>query len=286
MSAIKDIKQIIEESQALKLVAESYSEIAATKLQKIRKGIEKNRTFFQEVSQVFHIVKVAAIKRNIGPAAKSKGTMSLILTSNNHFYGDLEIRLLRYFVVNTAKFKTDRFAIGKTAMDFLTSMQYAHPYQLNTFKNDIPEQNELRQIVANLEGYSSVLVYYSRMQSVLVQEPHVVDIVQAPPEHFIDPKKHNIDYIFEPEISEMLRFFENQIIQLLLEQTFLESELARTAARLISMDEAQGNADELITAQRKILGAAKKSVENMRLLETISSLTGWRRAQHAKKYIR
>jgi len=277
MPTIKETRQIIEESQALKLVAQSYSEIAASKLQRIRAGIEKNRTFFQEVSQVFHIVNVAAAKRKIGLAAKDKGTISLILTSNNRFYGDIESKLLRYFVINSAKFKTDRIVVGKTAHEFLSTMKYSHSYQPFSFKNDVPEEQELKQIIANIEGYASVLVYYCRMQSVLVQEPHVVDVIQAPPEHFIDPKKHNIDYIFEPEIADMLKFFDSQIIQLLMEQTFLEAELARTAARLISMDEAQGNADDLILTQKKILGSAKKSAENMRLLETISTLTAWRR---------
>lgn len=283
MSTIKQINQVLEDSNSLKLVAQAYSEIAAIKLQKIRKGIEKNRNFFQEISEIFHIVRVAALRQGIKISTKRRGTLSILLTSNYHFYGSLETHLVKFFVLNTTKFKTDRIVVGKTGMEFLQTMGYFHPYQPFIFKEDLPRVEELKKMVASLIGYQQILVYYSRMQSVLIQEPHVVDIVQAPPEHYLKSSKSGgISYIFEPEIKKMAAFFNTQITQLLFEQTFLESELARTAARLTSMDQAQGNADDMIKNQRRLLASAKRAIDNNRLLETISTLSGWRKEYHGQ----
>lgn len=282
MSTIKQINQVLDDSNSLKLVAQAYSEISAIKLQKIRKGIEKNRNFFQEITEIFHIVRVAALHQGIKVGTRRRGTLSILLTSNYHFYGSLETHLVKFFILNTTKFKTDRVVVGKTGSEFLQTMGYFHPYERHLFEDDLPTVEELKKLVVNLTGYQQILVYYSRMQSVLVQEPHVVDIVQAPPEHYLkNSKQAGAGYIFEPEIEQMVEFFNTQITQLLFEQTFLESELARTAARLTSMDQAQGNADDLIKQQRKLLAAAKRSIDNNRLLETISTLSNWRKDQYA-----
>lgn len=281
MATIKQINQILDESISLKLVAQAYSEISAIKLQKIRSSIEKNRTFFQEISELFHIVKIAAAKQGLTVTTKKRGSISILITSNHHFYGRLENELIKFFVINTTKFRTDRMVVGRTASEFLHTMGYFHPYQYFTFKDDLPDIAEIRNLVVNLNGYQQISVYYSRMQSVLVQEPHVVDIVQRPPERLVKNPGATAGYIFEPEIHDMMQFFDSQIILLLLEQTFLESELARTASRLISMDQAQMNADEIVKQQQKLLARAKRSADNLHLLETVATLTKWRQENYA-----
>lgn len=277
MPTLRQIDQVLEESTSLKLVAQAYSEISAIKLQKIRSNIEQNRNFFQEISELFHIVKLAASRKKILPPERKRGTISILLSSNHHFYGSLETQLIKFFVVNTTKFRTDRIVVGKTAMEFLKTMGYFHSFEPFLFNDDLPHLEELRSLVTNLSGYQQISVYYSRMQSVLIQEPHVVDIVQRPPDRLINAPNKTVGYIFEPELGKMLEFFDTQISLLLLEQTFLESELARTASRLISMDQAQMNADEIIRQQKKLLARARRSLENMHLLDTVATLTQWRK---------
>lgn len=272
MSTITQINESLEEANSLKIIAQAYSEIAAMKLRKIRTGIERNRTFFQEVLQVYRAVKVISEKRGIIPPEKRKGSVCIILTSNKKFYGDLEQRLVQYFSTNSTKFPTDRIVVGKTAQELLKSYSFSHPYQNITFREDIPQPEEIGNLVNQLNNYQQILVYYSRMRSVLVQEPHVVDLLQRPPESFLEDPKHHFDYFFEPELEQILQFFNSQITTLLLEQTVLESELARTASRLISMDQAQGNAEDMLKGQKRLLSAAKKSMEHMRLLDTIAAL--------------
>lgn len=277
MQTISQINKTLEDIISLKLVTQAYTEIAAIKLQKIRAGIEKNRNFFQEVSAVFRMVKVAAEKRNIQPNIVKKGSISLLLTSNKRFYGDLENHLTKFFADNTTQFPTDRIVIGTVAKEILEAIKYPYPYQTHIFDDDLPSLEHIRSLLNNLVGYQQILVYYSRMQSVLMQEPSVVDLLQKPPEHYLTSHEHAFDSIFEPEIAKMLEFFDSQIATFLLEQLFLESELARTAARLISMNQAQFNAEDLIRQQKRLLTKADRSLDNIRLLDTIASMTNWRK---------
>ena len=220
-------------------------------------------------------MNIEAAKRKIQLRPK-KGTVSILLTSNHHFYGGLEKDLVKFFITNTTKFQTDKIIIGSTAAEFLKSFNYLHPYQQVILKEDLPSAEELRGFVSKIVDYEQIMIYYSRMHSVLTQEPHVVDIVQKPPEYYTKSKATKIDYIFEPELETILKFFESQVILLLIEQTFLESELARAAARLTSMDQAQLAADETITLQKRELAMAKRSLDNIHILESIATIKAFR----------
>lgn len=275
MPSTKQINQQLEESESLKMVASAYTEIAALKLAKIRTGIEKNRLFFQEITEVYHILNVEAVKRKVQIRPK-KGTISILITSNHHFYGGMEKDLVKFFIENTGKFQTDKIVIGSTAREFLKSFNYHDSYQQVVLKEDLPEVEELRAFVAKIINYEQIMIYYSRMHSVLTQEPHVVDIVQKPSEYYIKARAPKIDYIFEPELADILKFFENQVTLLLIEQAFLESELARAAARLTSMDQTQLAADDTIAKQKKELALAKRSINDIHLLENIATRFAFR----------
>ncbi|MDO8570175.1 MAG: FoF1 ATP synthase subunit gamma [Candidatus Daviesbacteria bacterium] len=276
MSTIKQIQSQLEEAENLKIVASAYTEIAAQKLQKIRAGIERNRKFFTEISGISHIVNVAAHQRHITVPFKKSGTVSLIITSNHHFFGDIENKLIKFFMDNTQKFQTDRILVGATAINHFKTLNYPHQFKTFMTKEDLPTYQELLALTAEISKYQQIAVYYSRMQSVVIQAPHVVDLVQKPPEAYIERKGEILTYIFEPELKKMLDFFDNQVVSLLLEQTFLESEMARTASRLMSMDKAQINADDVLEKQKLLLGQAKKTDINMALLETSASLMNFK----------
>lgn len=290
MLTIRQLTTLLEEDYSLKLVTQAYSEIAAIKVRKIRNGIQKNREFFEEVSHVYHSVKETASKKNISLPTKAQETLSIIITSNHRFYATLEDQLLEYFVANTGNATTDRIVLGKTGALYLKTKGYKIAFKPLVLQNDLPNPPELRQLTDLITRYNQVFVYHSKMKTVLVQQPSIIDVTQtqskaqARIQQLYSTSKATpipvMDFIFEPDLSKMLQFFETQISTLLLEQAFLESELSRTASRLISMDQAQSKADGIISTQKKQLAEAKKSMDNTRLLETVATFSNWRR-EHA-----
>lgn len=281
MSTVKQINDILEEEKALKLITEAYGELAGNKLKRIRTDIEQTRIFFIEISKVFSQVKVIAGKRGVLPETKTLPTAEVILTSNSRFYGALENDLIRFFISSPHQESSHRFFIGKTAQDFFQQRGTGQQDKFVKFKTDLPSFEELKSFTSQLTPYKKILVYYPRFQSVLIQKASLVDITQTPQSaKNIQDSIENISFIFEPEIDKILKFFDSQITGVLIQQVFLEAELARTAARLISMDEAQQKADEALAEERTELKLAERTLENSRLLETISSLFGWRKATH------
>lgn len=277
---IKQLIARIDQGTALKEIALAYTEIASNRLKKIRVLVEKNRNFLDELAVVYKVVKQKARLRN-ALKPKNNKTVSIIITSNYHFFGNVNQNLASFFADNMRAHRTppeagqaDQIVIGKTAQEYLQSVNYTLPYTFLTFKKDYPESAELDMLVSKIKDYSQILVFFSRMKTVMFQMPSYQDItqtayLQTQPQE--DPSKTPL-FIFEPELTKILDFFETQGLSLLLQQAFLESELAKTASRLVSMDQSQTNADKFIKQYIILLNQAKKTLANTRLLETFTSI--------------
>lgn len=281
---VRDIKQKIDEGKSLDLITQTFTEIASSKLKRIRRGIEQNRSFFYDLSNIYSLVNMIAVKNGITKEAKIKKTAVILISSNERFYGAITNKLIEYFVENTNSQTLDRIVIGRTAHTYLTDTGYRFPYLKIALNRDIPTREELQMLTQQIKDYSQVLVIYSQFKSVLIQQPVTKDISQSV--NAIDVNSgslqmkkilQSIDYIVEPEIKVMLAFFDTQIKSLILEALFLESELSRTASRLVSMDSAQGEAKDYIKEWQKELWQAKKSIINAKILESVQAASAVRK---------
>lgn len=288
---LRQINQTLEEGLSLKLITQAYAEISAIKLKRIRAGIENNRQFFNEVAGLFRTLKqVASRRRQLEETMKRLVTKNgrsvvLLLTSNYRFYGDINSMVINQFLLAAPKFAVDRIVLGKMGIDYLQAIKYQYPYKQIVLSADLPVDSELKNLADTVKNYQQVLVFHSKFKTVLQQTPQVTDVTQTANVQISDvgnqkSEEEPLDFILEPEMDKMLEFFDSQIITLLLETTFLEAELSRTASRMISMDEAQTNANKFILDQRKILQSAMRNMENSRLLDTFASFMEWRK--HAK----
>lgn len=276
---IQEIKQQLEEGQSLQLITRVFTEISSAKLKRIRKGIEQNRAFFYDLTNIYSLINMLSVKQGINRKPKNPRTVVILVTSNFRFYGMVTNPLMAYYLKKTDKKDIDRIVIGKTAHANLDSIHFQSPYKKITFSSDIPSMAEIQDLTNQVRDYAKVIVYYSQMKSVLIQIPVDKDITQS-----IDPLQYanqeksvqkllsEFDYILEPDLGIMLQFFDAQIKGLLLEHTFLESELARTASRLISMDSAQNEAKKYVNNMKNELRIERKNITNARIIETISVL--------------
>lgn len=266
---IREIKQKIEVTTALKTISFAYSEFAGQRLVTIRSEIEKNRVFVGELSVLFHIIKTAAdaagAKANLG----KKGNVNLLITSNRRFYGGLETRLLDFFLAHSVLAYGKTIVVGTTGEKYLASANFNAPVDPFILERDVPTLSELGKIVDLVLPFEKVNVYYARMQTVLVQKPVVLEvggIADIPSD--VDPRETY--YIFEPELVEMLKFFDRKIVQVLIAQAFFESELARTAARMVSMEQSKINAEKAIRKLETRLFAERGNMLTFKMLDILA----------------
>lgn len=272
MPTIREITDTIEQGEALKSIASVYTEIASLKIKKIREQVFKTRAFFTEVSSIYAVVKELSGKSS--RATRQQKTASILITSNDRFYGHIDTELIEFFL--NQELKGDVFVVGRGGKQALEVRKFT-PLRPFIFKKDIPETEELINLVTRLEPYSQILVYFSEFKTIMQQVPTVRDITQSQTKIYKEAAKSELartqtSYIFEPEAVKILAFFDSQIKRVLIDQTFLEAELARIASRLIFMDQAQHNADDFVAEENKLLYRAKRSLKNARILEIVASM--------------
>lgn len=264
---IKEVDQLIEEGYSFKQIAQAYSEIANQKIKILRANLDRNRVFFQDISSVYALVKALALKKGI-TGLKPKGSISIIITSNYRFYGNINADLIDYYVDTTRNLKMDRIVIGKTAAEYFKSHNLFE-YEEVILKKDQPDPIELSSLIEIIKNYNQVLIFFSKLKTLLVQIPDYTDIAKVAQ---IKPEEtEKVRFIFEPELPKVLSFFDSQVLTLLLEETFLESEVSRTASRFISMDQAESEANKFIKENEKLKGYLKRSIINNQILENFAS---------------
>jgi len=277
---IKEIDERLEEGKSLKAISQAFAEIANLKIKRIRSEVERNRLFFDEISKIYGIIKAFALKKKVA-ISKPKKRLCILITSNYRFNGKLNTSLINYFVGSTRELNdVDKIVLGRGAVDFFKASKILPEYKEILLKTDSPTPEELIFLVKIMSEYNQVLIFHSKLKSLLVQRATFTDITatsfytQAFQVNPHDSKKANefLNFIFEPELPRVLNFFENQILTLLLEETFLESELSRTASRFISMDQAETEANKFIKESEKIKGYAIRSMENNKILENFASI--------------
>lgn len=290
MTTKKLIEAEIENLFSLRGMVEAYQEIAAVRIRKTRDSVLKNRSYTSEVNTIFQQVKSSykdeinkfmkkgKIKdvSKISFLKKNGKTVSVFIASSTGLYGDIVKKTFDLFLEQVKGQKTDAAIIGKLGFSLFEREKLDIPVRFF----DLPDQNidskALAEIASFLLGYEKIRVFYSQFQSIVKQEPVLLDISGNLPLEEEKEGKTVIKYLFEPSLQEILGFFESEIFSSIFEQTVRESSLAKFASRLVSLMDASENIKKrlknVIIERERI----RHSENNKKQLQTLTSLRLWR----------
>jgi len=281
MPSINDLKAELEDIQTLKFISSAFTEASSAKIKKLRAAFEENVEFHRQITHVYHIVQHAAGQLEEADKGKHsgterEGTLFVAITSNQRFYGSLNINIMRQFVVEAKKVSPEILVVGATGRDFMKSIAFPTKYEVLLFEKDSPNKPEIMTFMARVKKYKTVILYYPKFKTLMHQEVGVLDITQRE-EHGELSEDSEIHIIFEPELGKMLDFFETTVRAILFFRVMLESDLARTAARLMTMSAAEQNSKEMEKEKHGQLRKVTNSFMNAMLLETFAGRSKWKK---------
>ncbi|HSW47657.1 MAG TPA: F0F1 ATP synthase subunit gamma [Candidatus Saccharimonadales bacterium] len=290
-------KAISEELAALnsiKDLAESYEEIAVTKMQKIRDFVLKTRDFLTGLSDVFVDLK-ASHEREVNEllAKRKKGdktiidgfqkngkTLMVYLSSNGRLYGSVTQKTFRLFIKDLRKPESkdaDIIIIGSAGREMYDASGTSKHYDYI----DIPDTNvgidNIKNTMQKFIKYEKVYVYYGKFGNVVNQNPIATSITGEDifESEVIETTAREDRFIFEPILEKIFDFFEKEIMANLFSQTLLENQLARHASRINAMEEALVHIDEETKKLNQQKVRIKHLMQNKKQLETISGVILW-----------
>lgn len=272
MSVVPSLQAELDEIGTLQYITDVLSDISAIKIREIRAGFERNASFYAEVAQMYHLVKVIAQGEGIKANHEDGQHEAYIaLTSNRRFYGSLNLDVMNRFVEDVGgSTKGERWVVGQTGEEIYRRRKNLANCRYYSFTKDEPSKDEKRELLGELAKYEKVIVYYPKFVTVFNQEVGTMDIAQKPAAG--ESLAQKVEFIFEPELPAILQFFEDQVRHILFNRVMLETQLSRVAARLWSMSAAQERASEEFHKKRIELSQAVRSMKNARLLDSVGAL--------------
>lgn len=254
----KEVDSEIDYLGALRLILESYEEIAASRMGRIRSSVLKSRDFLLEINTIFQQVK-SSYREEMSLLMKRKKikdpkeltfltrngkTLYVLISANTGLYGNIVRRTYNLFMEVLKRDKAqDVLIIGKLGYNLFEAEKIDVPAAYFDFPDDRIDKEKLKKIVAHIIQYQKVLVFYEQFNNVVNQEPIITNISGDPLSYNKTdmPQAAQAKYFFEPTLEKIMAFFEKEIVASIFEQTVLESELAKFAARMVALDSSSEN---------------------------------------------
>lgn len=285
-------QKIIEDIQILggiRELVEVYEEIAASRMKKIRDSVLHSRDFlsginsiYKEVqstyqNQLISIMKKKKIKdrSKLSIIKKNDKAISVFIGANTGLYGDIIKKTFYLFLEGVKKENSDIMVIGRLAKNLVEDANLGKKYTYFDFPDSHVDQEILKKISDFLVEYERVTVYFGQFQNVATQFPNQSVISDSDVKQE-ETEKAVFKSFFEPSLEEIIVFFESEIFTSIFEQTMHESQLAKFASRMITLDKSIEN----IRSEIKKVELQKRIIShrsmNRKQIEQLSGISLWR----------
>jgi F0F1-type ATP synthase gamma subunit len=289
MAEDKEIKDRLQDLVGLKMLIQTYEEIAAMRMRSTRSSVLLNRDFNEGLIFIFQRIK-SSYKDQIAMLVKTKkgsstkdiekssllkrnGRTNLVLISaNTKLYGDILQKTYNSFVEYMQKNQNspiDITVIGKVGKALFEEDFPGKKFDYVEFPdNDVPIES-LTKLVKHLIEYEKIYFFFGKFQTVASQVSAVLDVYGL--EEQEGPDSH-MKYLFEPSLEDILVLFESEIFASIIEQTIRESILAKYASRMVTLDSA---AERIVEDLKKIdqeRRIARHRAENKKQFEGVRSV--------------
>ncbi len=266
----KEIKQELISLNVLHEIVETYEEIAAMRMRKIKSSVLINRSFLTELNQVY--VDVENNKKiNIAKKAIKKQfdmikdilyerKLYILLSANAGLYGAVVRDTIRNFINDIKDIECDVIIIGKVGKSYYEKESKKHKYMYFDYSDDVVDEIKAAELLKEIVKYREVVIYYGLFKDILTQRPQKSVLshgtIEQHKKEVLEVSKHTRSmtenpknfkkFLLEPSSEALLDFFEKEVMRLLFIQYLYESNLSKFASRMINLDFAIVNVNNRI----------------------------------------
>lgn len=291
MSNRKDVLQELEQLSNLNTIVQAYEEIAASSMRRVRRSVLQSRGFLSGLSEIFQQVKATyqtelqdLIKKKKGNKTKSTSLMQhngkdvyVLISANTGLYGGIVRETFNLFLQQVRLASAAEITvIGKQGLAHLKEENLTLPYTYFDFPDNKFDQEALKAIVNHLVQYEKVLVYYGEFQNIVLQKPTVSSISGDELPTSENKEASHIKFFFEPSLQNIMEFFEREIVSSIFEQTMHESQLAKFASRMVSLDSSGERIKNNLKKTNLQYSRLKHATGNKRQLSSLAGISLWK----------
>jgi len=281
VATLKTIRKRISAVKSTEKLTRAMKMVAAARLFKAQKRVLEARTFNIETERILNNMLKRGADINdplLQPHEKNAAVDVVIFTSDKGLCGTFNEALLK----EVARFMTQKngaivslFVLGKKGASFFNRKKIS---VLSEFT--MVQESELKKILANtmdslIERYLShnsdeAILAYNSLEGTGRFKPAFKKLL---PITFADSdQEYGIDYIYEPVVSDVAQWLIRQRLKSTFYLASLESQASELTARMVAMENATKNANDLIKVLTTKYNRARQYAITRELIDIIGGV--------------
>ncbi len=279
MATLRAIRRRINSIQGTQQITNAMNMVAAARLRKAQDNIINARPYaFKMKSVLDHIA--ALTDSNLHPLLEQReiekicfvivaGDRGLCGGFNSNVFRETEKVYKEYSELDRSV-----IAVGKKPNDFFRNRKYPIIYQYTQFFRTLKfsdAQNIVSQILKLYleKNLDKVVVIYNEFKSAIQQRIIVEQLLPFVPDKSEEEKKYDIDYIYEPSADKIMDNLLPLHLNIQMWRILLESNAAEQAARMVAMEAATDNAQEMIEKLTLLFNRTRQQAITKELSEIV-----------------
>jgi F-type H+-transporting ATPase subunit gamma len=183
---------------------------------------------------------------------KNQGSTPVLITVGN--------RINKYFL------KKQDCVIKKSFTDLMSRLSYDHSLEFSAYLQDIFLNEDIKVIEFVYTAYIS-----ASRQQIKIDQVFPLKREWEKGEVEKEAEAEEIEYIFEPKVEDIFTFLLPKYLNALLYRLLRSSEASEHAARMIAMDLATRNAEDMIRSLTLVMNKVRQASITKELLEIITA---------------
>jgi F-type H+-transporting ATPase subunit gamma len=254
--------------------------VAAAKMRRAQENMEKSRPYSSRLAELLNML-IPEIDRSLMPelnVREVKKTLFVVVTADRGMAGAFNTNVLREAhkaIDKAGQENSEIICIGKKSVGYFKNRNYPIAVEYIDFWNDLEYTYAMKigdEIISRyINGaVDQVQVIYNRFVNVARQE--IKNETFLPMSY--DPEARDSDYnperLFEPSKEAVVKTIIPRYLNTQIWQFLLESNASEQAARMLAMENATSNANDMIKDLKLQFNKARQTAITTEMLEIVS----------------
>ncbi|MFB3926081.1 MAG: ATP synthase F1 subunit gamma [Syntrophales bacterium] len=282
MAALRDIRRKITAVQKTKQITRAMNMVAASKLRAAQLRMENFRPYAIKFMDVLKSLALRVDPRThpLLAVRDPRKIRVICMTSDRGLCGGFNsniIKLTEKFIKDKEKdgLEISLIPVGRKARDFFRKKAKIVNAHSDVFgKFDMSLANRIGEDVIPsfiAEEYDELYLIYSEFTNVAIQRPIAVRLLPIPSvgmDEEIEPDKR-LEYIYEPSEEALLDQLLPMYVRVLIYRALVETSAGENAARMMAMDNATNNCDEMIQSLTLTFNKTRQAAITKELMDIV-----------------
>ena len=298
MASLRDIRDRIGSVKNTQQVTSAMKMVAAAKLRRAQERIFRTRPYAYKLGEM-----IAHLQRQADPAEHDlftrrdgrQGVLVIIVTADRGLAGAFNSNVIKLAETTIQEEYADveednlyLLCVGRKSHEHFSKRGYGLVGDFRGVFNDLSFSHAQDIVDAATDGYrdgrwDEVVVVYNEFKNTISQNRIAEPLLPIPKERFLTPvmeaetegqeaaeEEGPVDYIFEPDAEGILEALVPRYLNYQVWRLLLESNAAEQGARMVAMDNATSNADELLRDLKLKYNRARQDAITKELIEITS----------------